>query len=54
MSITITTGDSIYSSGEEVGDCVYVYVHYTKFDPSTGIKHVTNILCLMRNSIGNN
>ena len=54
MSITRDEGDSIYSSGEEGGDCMYLYVHNSTFDPSIVIKNATNILHLIRTRIGNN
>ena len=54
MNITSDTGDSLYSSGYELGGYVYVSVHDATFYPSTGINNATNLLCLMRNSIGTN
>ena len=54
MNIKIDAGGSIYSGGEEVGGCVHVSVHDTTFDPSTGIKHATNLLCVISTSIGTN
>ena len=33
---------------------MYVSVHDATFYPSTGINNATNLLCLMRNSIGTN
>ena len=33
---------------------MYVSVHDDTFDPSTGIKHAVNLLCLMRTIIGTN
>ena len=54
MNITSDAEDSLYSSGEEVGFCVYVSVHYATFDPSTSIKHAANILRVIRTSIDTN
>ena len=54
MNIISDAGDSIYIRGEEEGGYVYVSVHHAIFDPSTGIKHGANILCVMRTIIGTN
>ena len=54
MNITSDARDSIYSDGEEGGGGVYVSIQDPTFDPSTGIKHATKILRVMRTSIGTN
>ena len=54
MNITSDAGDYIYSGGEEGWWRVYVSVDDAKFDPSTGIKHATNILHCMSTSICTN
>ena len=54
MNITSDAGDYIYSNGEEGGGGVYASVHDATFDPSTGIKHATNILHCMSTSIRTN
>ena len=54
MNIKSDAGDSIYSGNEEGGGCVYVSVHDSIFDPSTSINHTTNLLPVMRTSIGTN
>ena len=47
VNITCDARDYLYSGGEEGGGCVYVSVHNSTFDPSTGINHATNILHAM-------
>ena len=54
MNITSDAGDSIYSGGEEGGGRVYVSAQNATFDPSTVIRHATNIFCVMRTRIGTN
>ena len=54
MNITSDTGYFLYSCGEEVGGSVYVSFHDAIFDPSNGIKHAANSLCVMSTSIGTN
>ena len=54
MNIKSDARYSVYGGSEEGGGCVYVCVHNTTFEPSTGIKHATNLLRVMRTSIGTN
>ena len=54
MNIKSDAGDFLYSGGEEGGGRVYASVYDDTFDPSTGIKHVANLLHVMRNIIGTN
>ena len=54
MKIRGDAGDSIYNDGQEGGYCVYVSVHNTTLDPSTGIDYATNLLRMMSNIIGTN
>ena len=54
MNITSDAGDSICIVDKEEVGCVYVSVHYTTFDPSTGINNSANLLRVMRTRIGTN
>ena len=54
MNTKSDTGGSLYIGGDEGGGRVYVSVHDATFDPSTGRNHISNILRVMRTSIGTN
>ena len=43
MNFTNIAVDSLFSGGESRNDLVYVSIHATKLDKSSGMKHATNL-----------